>query len=56
MMDLVEDCGRTYRMASDTGGRMMNHAIFSKNGVNLMDRFLLSSGNRSRLIVEPFSG
>lgn len=29
-MELVEDCGRTYRLASDQVKRMMNQAIFSK--------------------------
>lgn len=29
-MELIEDCGRTYRMADDHIKRMMNQAIFSK--------------------------
>ena len=28
-MELIEDCGRTYRMASDNIKRMFNQAIFT---------------------------
>ncbi len=44
VLDLIENCGTTYRQASNQNKRMMNQAIFSK--------FLITSGENTDLKVD----
>lgn len=52
-MELIEDCGRTYRMASDHIKRMMNQAIFSKLWVESDGRVTAEFKAPFTVIAEP---
>ena len=54
-MDLIEDCGKTYRLASDHIKRMMNQAIFSKLWIESDGRVTAEFREPFKTVVEPIS-
>ncbi len=55
-MDLIEDCGTTYRMADDHIKRMMNQAIFSKLWVEDDGSVTAEFSPLFKTLTEPFEG
>lgn len=54
-VDLIADCGKTYRMANDQIRRMMNQAIFSKLWVEPDGRITAEFAKPFNAIVEPLA-
>ena len=52
-LELVEDCGRTYRMASDHIKRMMNQAIFSNLWVEKDGRITAEFAPIFQMLTQP---
>lgn len=52
-MELIENCGKTYRMASDQIKRMMNQAIFSKLWVEADGRVTAEFRPFFSMIIDP---
>ncbi len=52
-MELIENCGRTYRIADDYIKRMMNQAIFSKLWVESDGRVTVEFREPFTTIIEP---
>ena len=52
-LKLVEDCGRTYRMASDHIKRMMNQAIFSNLWVEKDGRITAEFASIFQMLTQP---
>ena len=55
LLDLIEDCGKTYRLASDHIKRMMNQAIFSKLWIESDGRVTAEFREPFKTVVEPIS-
>ena len=52
-MELIEDCGRTYHMATDQMKRMLNQSLFSKLWIGSDGRVTAEFAEPFRTIIEP---